>query len=184
MNKFLKATLALILLVGAARGVQHGIGMQADMVGQGYAYRLLTPSGWGAEIVGRAHYELKEETFDLGGEARILKFFEIWDRMNIFVGVGAGAWQERDIYYEQIRIDDTTFQRVEQIWTQGGYSGAALAGVEIVVFELSQTSGFSITPEFQFGYYSRPGWDYSIEEEPQPRQFISPGVGIGFRYYF
>jgi len=178
------------LAVFTALDAEQSLGIQADMVGQGIAYRYLLPSGFGAEIVGRGRYDLTEKTYDLGGELRLLKHFDTYDRLRIFLGLGGGGWQFKEKYWEWVGYDeDSNYVYEERIRTQTGISAVALVGLDLIVFQMGENSGLSIAPEFQFGYYSMPRRIYYVErgeslDDYEPSRLISPGVGIGLRYFW
>lgn len=192
MIKMSKIASLLLYLVAVGWAAEHSVGLRADMVGQGFAYRFLTNSGWGAEIVALGRYDLSDSVYNFGTELRILKRFDTSPRLKIYLGAAGGFWQFQD-YYWFSWVDDTGYYHDEQVlYIQNGISGAALVGVDIKLFEFG-SSGLCVAPEFQFGYYSTPNrhsyyYDPLQEGEepelPKPDRFIMPGAGIGLYYYF
>lgn len=183
-------TASLILLLGlaAAAVASQAVGVQADMVGQGFSYRILSRGGFGVEIVARGVMDLAENTSSFGGELRLLKYFNMDKRVRFFAGAAVGAWQIQDNYWHW--LDDSTSEELP--YTRQGISSAALFGIDIVCVKIGEHSGLSVAPEVQFGYYSMPGYLYGqryvVEGEdyspPEPLRFISPGVGIGLKYFW
>ncbi|MEA3311374.1 MAG: hypothetical protein U9Q76_04055 [candidate division WOR-3 bacterium] len=167
----------------------QAVGMQADMAGQGFSYRLLSRSGLGAEIVGRGWYDMGDSTYTVAGELRLLKFFNPHERFSIYVGLGAGAWRFKERYTVWWEDDDEEYQEEERLRTQTGISTVGLVGLDVTLLKLGESSGISVAPEIQFGYYTMPVRVYNMErgeslEYYAPRRFISPGVGIGLRYFW
>lgn len=182
------ASLVGILGALAAAFASQAVGVQADMVGQGLSYRILTPGGFGAEIVGRGWMDSDDDEYSFGGELRLLKFFNPSSRIHVFTGIAAGAWQKQDFWIVDTNYEDTL--PGDSAWfKQTGFSSVALIGLEIVLARFGERAGISVTPEFQFGYYTMPQYYYPLDEryppdQPQPVRMISPGAGIGLRFFF
>lgn len=188
----LKTVVILIACFAAVGfGAEHALGLQADMVNQGYSYRLLSSGGWGAEMVVKGWFDLEDSTHSIGGEFRLLKRFNTLDRVKIYIGLGGGYWQFEDYYTLEWEDSLGYYQKSEHCYDQSGISVVGLVGVDLILFEIGEKSGITVSPEFQFGYYTMPdrvyddwiqeGADYDAPEEVE---MISPGIGIGLKYFF
>lgn len=191
MKKTALPILAGILVLASTALAGQSIGLQADLMGQGLSYRIMTANGYGAELVARGRMDLVDSTYNFGAELRLLKLFNLDKRLRFYAGAGAGFWQVNDRYYAG--IDATDSSDIFELFTQQGFSAAAIFGLDILLFQFSDGSGISIAPEIQFGYYSLPGsYYYPLYGEekamdygpPEPSRFISPGAGIGLKYNF
>jgi len=191
MNKLITVLILIICFTSVGIGAEHAFGLQADMVGQGYSYRLLTNSGWGAEVVFNGCYSLIDSTYEYGGEFRLLKRFKPWDRVKIFLGLAGGYWQFEN--HSTLEWEDSLgyYHQSEHFYAQDGYSVVGLVGVDLILFNIGESAGISVSPEFQFGYYTMPNReDYqSIQEgadfkAPKETRMIFPGAGIGLKYFF
>ena len=191
MKRLSIAIILVVCLTVIGSGAEHAFGLQGDMVGQGFSYRVLTNSGWGAEMVVNGWFDVEDRTYGAGGEIRFLKRFNTKNKVKIFLGLGGGYWQFEN-YFTLTWHDSLGYQQhSEHFYEQSGYSIAGLVGVDLILFEIGEKSGITISPEFQFGYYTMPneihdewiheGEDYKVPEETR---MISPGAGIGLKYYF
>jgi hypothetical protein len=185
--KFFKKTvivLGVLLLTGVALSEQ-GIGMQADLISQGIAYRLLSRNGVGFEIAGRAilYPEQGDFNYNISSELRVLKLFNPGRRIRFYLGGGLGYWNRKEYERQSIWVDEQRYE-VDEWVTQQGISIAVLLGLDIMVFKFDETHGLSVSPEIQFGYYTLPGdlSYYEGEWKPEPERWVLPGAGIGFRY--
>ena len=168
---------SLLILTGEVYAEQ-AIGLQADMIGQGICYRYLSTAGFGGEFVGRAMgWKTNNEnlTYTTNAELRGLKFFNLDRRIRLFIGAGAGIRANRSRY--EYNDSDSLVNNWRSQW---GISVGFLTGLDAIVLKLQDGSGFSISPELQFGYYT--WFDPSYYPEPEPLRFVSPGVGIGIHY--
>jgi len=165
---------------------EQGVGMQADFLGRGLAYRLLSAEGFGFEIVASGWLDdpqISHSTCHVAGALRILKIVNPDNRFRIYVGAGVGAWYVKG-WFEY--GDDYEYEDSWDWWsleTKWGFSTAFIVGADWLVFKMGENNWLSVTPEVQGGLYSRPGrhyyGDYYYSE---PYSFVSPGVGIGLRY--
>ncbi|MBA7603656.1 hypothetical protein ES703_10771 [subsurface metagenome] len=167
-SKMIAGFLSVLCLAGVI-SAEQGIGLQADMIGQGLVYRLLSASGVGIEMVGRVYVfpSGNRLEYNARGELRVLKLFNPDRRVRFFIGGGAGYWriQDWDYYWDG---DDYTYS-----WeTRWGTSVAALLGFDVIVVQMEDGSGLTLMPEVQLGYYT-----FRYED-----MWIGPGVGIGLRY--
>jgi len=176
----------VLLLSGvlASLGAEQGIGMQADMLGRGFCYRLIASNGLGGEIVGHGWMFIDEDdslSYRTGIELRLLKLFNFRPRIRIHVGAGVGGWQQRQFRY--VYLGPPSYDTELRLVTQRGTSIACLCGVDWVILRTAEGRGISIMPELQFGYYTRPDDSYpETISASTVSTFISPGAGIGFRY--
>lgn len=173
-----KILIAVLMLTGAACPVlaEQGFGVQADMVGQGLTYRLMSAGGFGGEVVLRGlvkQYASDSFTYSVAGELRFVKQFAVRSDIRIYVGGAAGLWQ-KSMPYQDVSTDTMPVQT--------GLSLAGVVGLDWIMLELDDGKGISLVPELQFGYYNWPSnpWESTVD----PRVFILPGVGIGLRYIF
>ncbi|MBD3285982.1 hypothetical protein GF359_05775 [candidate division WOR-3 bacterium] len=193
MSKLIRIMILITCVVSVGLGAEHASGVQADMVGQGFSYRLLSNSGWGAEMVVNGWYDMKDSTYGAGGELRLLKRFNTMDRVKLYLGLAGGYWQFEN-YYTLSWTDTLGYiQESEHFYAQEGYSIVGLVGVDLILFTIGENAGITLSPEFQFGYYTMPNrvdedWIQEGEaedyEEPRETMMISPGAGIGFKYFF
>lgn len=182
----LKGMVVSLLLVGLGTPLhaEQGIGMQADFLGQGLAYRLLSEKGFGFEIVARGRFDNPQAGFStchMAGALRILKIVNPDNRFRIYVGAGVGAWYVKG-WFEY--WDDYEYE-VWSLETKWGLSTAFIVGADWLIFKMGENNWLSVTPEVQGGFYSRPGSSYygfGREYYSSPYSFASPGVGIGLRY--
>jgi hypothetical protein len=180
-----------VCLVAVGLGAEQAVGLQADMVNQGFSYRLLSSGGWGAEAVVKGRYDIKDSTYNFGGEFRLIKRFNTLDRVKLYLGFSGGYWQFENNFTLEWSDSLGYYHQSENPYSQSGYSVVGLVGVDLILFTIGEKSGVTVSPEFQFGYYTMPNRiDYeSIQEGadfevPNETRMISPGVGIGIKYFF
>lgn len=183
-----KVTLLLLLAAGLSTPVlaEQGIGMQADFLGQGLAYRLLSEKGFGFEIVARGRFDNPQtdsSTYHMAGALRILKIVNPDNRFRIYLGAGVGAWYVKGWFEDW---DDYEYEDYWDWWsleTKWGLSTAFIVGADWLLFKMGKDRWLSVTPEVQAGFYSRPSRSYyGRDYYNEPYSFASPGVGIGLRY--
>lgn len=189
MKRMKIAAILIVCLAVGSVAAEHSLGVHAGMVNQGYSYRLLSASGWGAEMILKGWYDLTDSTYSYGGEFRLLKRFNPESRVKIYLGLSGGYWQFED-YYTLEWHDDTGYYHTEQhLYDQTGLSVVGLVGVDLLVFEAGEKSGIYVSPEFQFGYYTFPNREDNVRLEEstdtlKAERSISPGAGIGVKYFF
>ncbi|TET22876.1 MAG: hypothetical protein E3J71_04655 [Candidatus Stahlbacteria bacterium] len=184
----LKGMVVSLLLGGFGTPLlaEQGIGMQADFLGQGLAYRLLSEKGFGFEIVARGRFDNPQtgsSTYHMAGALRILKIVNPDNRFRIYLGAGVGAWYVKGWFEDW---DDYEYEDYWDWWsleTKWGLSTAFIVGADWLLFKMGKDRWLSVTPELQAGFYSRPSRSYyGRDYYNEPYFFASPGVGIGLRY--
>lgn len=184
MSRSLKGIVLSLLLIGFTTAVfaEQAVGMHADFLSQGLVYRLLSKNGFGFEVIGRA--ALRQENnapgyYNLSGAVKILKIMNPERRFRVFLGAGVGAWQVQGEFYDP----NADYWDSYTLQTKWGMSTAFVMGFDWLIFKAGE-DWVSVVPELQAGYYSKPGSHGDGYYYEGPYSFISPGVGIGFRYLF
>jgi len=187
MSGFLKGMALLFLIAGATSIVfaEQSVGVHADFLSQGIAYRLLSEKGLGFEAISRFTFRQRNDTpayYNLSGALKILKIMNPGRRFRMFLGAGVGLWNVQGKFEDSDHIvyDWESYWQFDNKW---GMSSAFIVGADWLIFEIGEDNWISVVPEVQFGYYSRPGHSYYGDGYyGEPYTFVSPGVGIGMRY--
>lgn len=177
-SKWLILLLLLSGLASASRAEQ-AVGMQADMLGRGITYRILSPSGLGGEVIAHGRIDPADTTtYRTGLELRFLKLINPENKLRVYVGAGAGLWAVKAWY-----TDYYDYDYVQELHSFQGVSLAFVGGVDWKILDIGESSALAVSLEVQAGFYSRPGDTYGYPYyHSSPSAYPSPGIGTGIRY--